>query len=211
MRDTCYREAAYSAQQQGIVDYKEITEDGDRVSLLNVEPPLVRNNPPTSRSIPISIETINSEESQAEGGENKECSPEIRTIPIEILNYEGEQKVKVKEIPEMSSARQIPIYRINTNNEASSAPQMPRTPSRESLGFASQKIKMGTSAIRIPIQVDICVHSVLGVNNDEYCLGREIPGKPSSPQATTINQNCSHTQTKSIRFRGGETPRARET
>ena len=113
-----------------------------------------------ARSIPITIEPAHfgpeeiltvqtaapappTEGNEKEKGET--CfSPKIRTIPIEILDCEAEQKVEV-----MSTARTIPIQRINQM----SPPHLSRTPSGESESFPSQKIKMGTSAIKIPIQV----------------------------------------------------------
>ena len=111
-----------------------------------------------SRSIPITIQPAQSgpeEISQLQEGNEKEndsikavgetCfSPKIRTIPIEILDCEGEQKVEA-----MSACRTIPIQRINQR----SSPNLSRTPSGETESFPSQKIKMGTSAIKIPIQV----------------------------------------------------------
>ena len=122
------------------------------------------------RSIPITIKPAQSEPEQiltgktaapgpatAEAGEGNEkeknsikaggeaCfSPKIRTIPIEILDCGGEQKVEV-----MSTVRTIPIQRINPV----CTPHLSRTSSGESESFPSQKIKMGTSAIKIPIQV----------------------------------------------------------
>ena len=146
------------------------------------------NDTALSRNIPITVQTQDSqvkertrdnEEDVLKSAGDRGACIKIRNIPIEIINVEGEQKGKGQTIPAMSSARQIPIQRINTkNNEDKNASQMPRTPSRESLGSSSNKIKMGTSAIRIPIQVKyrrpivVQVHSSILLT--EYCSDSEI-------------------------------------
>ena len=58
----------------------------------------------------------------------------------------------------MSRVRTIPIQRINPVG----TPHLSRTSSGESESFPSQKIKMGTSAIKIPIQVSIVSWQKLG-------------------------------------------------
>ena len=113
-----------------------------------------------ARSIPITIEPAQTPPlAPAPEGKEKEndsikaagaagFSPKIRTIPIEILDCEGEEKV---EVMSTAPARTIPIQRINSMSPPH--PHLSRTPSGESESFPSQKIKMGTSAIKIPIQV----------------------------------------------------------
>ena len=112
-----------------------------------------------SRSIPITIEprhtgpdqTVklqegNEKEDDATKAAGETCfNPQIRKIPIEILDCDNIQE----KVEEMSAVRTIPIQRISQI----SPPHLSRTPSGESESFPSQKIKLGTSAIKIPIQV----------------------------------------------------------
>ena len=110
-----------------------------------------------SRTIPINIQTKSPPNTLENGEDLKDTDQvkgvKIRNIPIEIISYEAEPPMtKVPENSGPSSARTIPIQRISKNN-VRTTPSMARTPSRESLGSSTNKIKMGTSAIRIPIQV----------------------------------------------------------
>ena len=119
------------------------------------------------RNIPINIETDNSHIT-FEPGENVKVPDQvngvkIRNIPIEIIPCSAEQMGDVPDgraVCSGSNARTIPIQRINKNN-VRNTPPITRTPSRESLGSSTNKIKMGTSAIRIPIQVNVYI---------EYCI-----------------------------------------
>ena len=114
-----------------------------------------------SRSIPITLSPISlhtapdqivklqegneKEDDAAKAAGETFFNPKIRKIPIEILDSDNTQE----KVEAMSSVRTIPIQRMSQI----SPPQLSRTPSGESESFPSQKIKMGTSAIKIPIQV----------------------------------------------------------
>ena len=138
-----------------------------------------------SRTIPINIQTLDT----LENGEDLKDTDQvkgvkIRNIPIEIISCEAEPPMtKEQQNPGPSSARTIPIQRISKNN-VRTTPSMARTPSRESLGSSTNKIKMGTSAIRIPIQVikfrlQVCILRIMSRFREAPTTGRRSTEQPS--------------------------------
>ena len=119
------------------------------------------------RNIPISIELDNCSSKEdvsiKEDLKKKEQNTvKERTIPIEIITEEKKKQVldssteENKASSSMSSIRTIPIQRMNSGSSCESSSyssSLPKTSSRESLNASTQKIKMGTAAIRIPIQI----------------------------------------------------------
>ena len=113
------------------------------------------------RNIPISIELDNCS-SKEDLMKKEQNTVKERTIPIEIITEEKKKQVldssteENKASSNMSSIRTIPIQRMNSGSSCESSScssSLPKTSSRESLNASTQKIKMGTAAIRIPIQI----------------------------------------------------------
>ena len=110
---------------------------------------------PIYRTIPITIER----EEIGKEDITPEKTKELETrIPIEILTSAklsksvSDQGV-LSENHNMKSVRTVPIQRLSDSNCDSFNSLMTKSISKESLGQSTQKIKMGTAAIRIPIQV----------------------------------------------------------
>ena len=112
------------------------------------------------RTIPIKIERVESFKEEVASPKSPESISEVDIqIPIDI-NKSAQLKKSVSdqgissENPNMKSVRTVPIQRLNSDSSCDSFPNiMSKSISRESLGQQTQKIKMGTAAIRIPIQV----------------------------------------------------------
>ena len=148
--DTCYSAAAHETCSQKSEAISSC-EDVSRKEKLADE----------ARSIPIKIEISDKSEPHAPIDTKSQENKNNRFIPIEVCVKNESQKDSVEQIPEseesikMPSIRTIPIQRINSNSSSDSqsfSPPVPLSPSKEVVNQPT-KIKMGTSAIRIPIQI----------------------------------------------------------
>ena len=139
------------------------------------------------RSIPITIEVENCSDKEhidviEKSKKNDQSIIKERSIPIEIItevknnNDKQSSEKENKASTNMSSIRTIPIQRMSSGSSCESSSfssSLPKTSSRESLNTSSQKIKMGTAAIRIPIQIQKSNDSV-----DNNVQGREKKLQP---------------------------------
>ena len=114
---------------------------------------------PIYRTIPITIEREEVGKEDFKLSITPEKTKELDTkIQIEIQtsaklsNSVSDQGVP-SENHNMQSVRTVPIQRLSDSNCDSFNSLMTKSNSKESLGQPTQKIKMGTAAIRIPIQV----------------------------------------------------------
>ena len=138
------------------------------------------------RSIPITIETVTSSEKKSD-----ESKRDVK-IPIEIVHSEQKEKVHFELNSEKNnmSARSIPIHRMDSGSSCGSASfstSVPKSSSRESLGHPAQKIKMGTSAIRIPIHIQKSNESLK--NEDALNERKDIGPRDFSLSATKPPQS----------------------
>ena len=139
------------------------------------------------RNIPITIETVTSSEKK----KSDESKRDVK-IPIEIVHSEQKEKVHFELNSEKNnmSARSIPIHRMDSGSSCGSASfstSVPKSSSRESLGHPAQKIKMGTSAIRIPIHIQKSNESLK--NEDTSNERKEIGPRDFSLSATKPPQS----------------------
>ena len=148
--DTCYTAAAHETCSQKS-DAVSSCEDVSKKEKSVDEP----------RSIPIKIETSDNSEKNSSVETKLQETTNDRLIQIEICvekesPEDSPKQINVSEEPlKMPSIRTIPIQRItsNSSNDSQSlSPPVPLSPSKEVVNQPS-KIKMGTSAIRIPIQI----------------------------------------------------------
>ena len=125
------------------------------------------------RSIPITIERTKSFEEEdlyAFKSAEKITEPyQNIKIPIEIIPSQIQPARSSSEIgissenSNMKSIRTIPIHRMNSDSSCDSISHiMTKSLSKESITQSPQKIKMGTSAIRIPIQMQKSAESPQG-------------------------------------------------
>lgn len=137
------------------------------------------------RTIPIKIERSDSckiEEKQSNLPEK--ISGLDAKIPIDI-NSSAQLKKSVSdqgvssENLNMKSVRTVPIQRLNSDSSCDSFSNvMTKSISRESLGQQTQKIKMGTAAIRIPIQVQKTIEPPTGEETKHGLEGEVSSMKP---------------------------------
>ena len=114
---------------------------------------------PIYRTIPITIEREEGGKEDLKLSITPEKTKDLDTkIPIEILTPVklskslSDQGVS-SDNQNMKSIRTVPIQRLSDSSCDSFNSLMTKSISKESLGQPTQKIKMGTAAIRIPIQV----------------------------------------------------------
>ena len=134
------------------------------------------------RTIPIKIER--SDSCKREENLPEKISGLDAKIPIDI-NTSAQLKKSVSdqgissENLNMKSIRTVPIQRLNSDSSCDSFSNiMTKSISRESLGQQTQKIKMGTAAIRIPIQVQQSIETPTGEETKHGLEGEFSSLKP---------------------------------
>ena len=159
--DTCSESdntVSSSVQQISTTSKSEIFEEEilKEESCINLVKSEENRQKPIYRTIPIKIERVESFKEEVKPPKSPENISELdKQIPIDInKSAQLKKSVSDQDNPNMKSVRTVPIQRLNSDSSCDSFSNiMSKSISRESLGQQTQKIKMGTAAIRIPIQV----------------------------------------------------------
>ena len=180
--DTCSESdntVSSSVQQISTTSKYEICESKSKKSVKSEE-----NEPKNMyRTIPIKIERSDSCKTEVKQSNLSEKIPCLDAkIPINTsaqLKESISDKGLSSENLNMKSVRTVPIQRLNSDSSCDSFSNvMTKSISKESLGQQTQKIKMGTAAIRIPIQVQKTIEASTGVETKHGLEGEVSSLKP---------------------------------